>query len=106
MKHKIFKLLLALYVVTMAYSLYLNLIVPAEDRSDMGAITQVPLALIPIVGSFIGFAVAKSWGGFGSRLGKAVTLLFGLTGLGLWCGWLAYLYICSGYYRSAISIAG
>ncbi len=95
MKHKIFKLLLGIYVLTIAYSLYLNLIVPIEDRSDMGAITQIPLALIPIVGSFIGLSVAKSWGGFKSRLGKAIT--FYSLGLLAWgggvVGWLIYIYV-------------
>lgn len=95
MKHKIFKFLVALYLLTMAYSLYLNILVSVEDRSSAGAITQFPLALIPIIGSTVGFAVARSWGGFKSRLGKAI--IFYSLGLLAWgcgvVGWLIYIYI-------------
>lgn len=95
MKHKIFKILLVIYAVTMAYSLYLNLFIDFESRSSAGAITQLPLALIPIVGSFIGLSVARSWGGLKSKLGKAIT--FYSLGLLAWgggvVGWLIYIYI-------------
>lgn len=95
MKYKIFWLLIVLYVATIAYELVLNTIIPVDERSDAGAITQIPLAVIPILGSFVGFAVAKSWGGFKSRLGKAVT--FYSLGLLAWgggvVGWLIYIYV-------------
>ena len=95
MKHKIFKLLVGLYVITMLYSLYLNIIVPVDQRSDAGAITQFPLALIPVIGSFIGLSVARSWGGLKSRLGKAITF-YSLGVLAWGCGvigWLIYIYV-------------
>lgn len=95
MKHKIFKILLVLYLLTMLYSLYLNLIVGVDERSSAGAITQFPLAIIPIIGSFIGLSVARSWGGLKSRLGRAIT--FYSLGLLAWgcgvVGWLIYIYI-------------
>lgn len=95
MKLKIFKILVGLYAVTILYSLYLNLFVPVEDRSTAGAITQFPLALIPVVGSLIGLAVARSWGGLKSRLGRAITF-YSLGVLAWGCGvigWLIYIYI-------------
>lgn len=95
MKHKLFKILLCIYVVTVLYSLFLNLFVPVENRSNAGAITQFPLALIPVVGSFIGFAVARSWGGFKSRLGRAI-IFYSLGVLAWGCGvigWLIYIYV-------------
>lgn len=94
MKYKIFKLLLGVYVVTILYSLFLNLVVPVDNRSSAGAITQFPLALIPVIGSFIGLAVARSWGGFKSRLGRAI-IFYSLGVLAWGCGvigWLIYIY--------------
>ena len=95
MKYKLFWLLAGIYVVTIAFEFYLNLFVPVEDRSSMGTITQVPLALIPIIGSFIGLSVSRKWGGHKSRLGKAI-ILYSL-GLLAWgsgvVGWLIYIYI-------------
>ena len=95
MKKKIFWGLVVIYVITIAYEIYLNTVVKVESRSSMGAITQVPEALIPIIGSFIGLRVAKHWGGFKSRLGKAITLYsFGLMAWGGGVvGWLIYIYI-------------
>lgn len=95
MKHKIFKILLGIYAVTILYSLFLNIFVPVENRSSAGAITQFPLALIPVVGSFIGLSVARSWGGFKSRLGRAI-IFYSLGVLAWGCGvigWLIYIYI-------------
>lgn len=95
MKHKLFKILVALYVVTVGYCLYLNLFVSSESQSSLGAITQVPEALIPIVGSFIGLSVARSWGGFKSKLGRSIS--FYSLGLMAWgggvVGWLFYIYV-------------
>ncbi len=95
MKHKLFRILLVIYVVTIIYSLYLNLFVDRASQSSAGAITQVPLALIPIVGSFIGMTVARSWGGMKSKLGRAIT--FYSLGLLAWgcgvVGWLIYIYV-------------
>lgn len=94
MKHKIFKILIGLYVLTMGYCVYLNFFVPLDDRSDAGAITQIPLALVPIIGSTVGFAIARSWGGLKSRLGRAI--LFYSAGMLAWglgvVGWLIYIY--------------
>lgn len=95
MKHKLFKVLVALYVVTVVYAVYLNLFVSSQSQSSAGAITQVPEALIPIVGAFIGLSVARSWGGFKSKLGRAITFYsFGLMAWGGGVvGWLIYIYI-------------
>lgn len=78
----------------MGYMVYLNLFVSYDSRSSAGAITQVTEALIPVVGSFIGLKVARSWGGLKSRLGRAITLYSLGTlawGLGV-VGWLIYIY--------------
>lgn len=95
MKKKIYWALVALYALTIGYELSLNTIVDIDSRSSVGAITQVPLALIPIIGSSIGLGVARSWGGFKSRLGKAI--IFYSLGLLAWglgvVGWLIYIYI-------------
>lgn len=95
MKHRVFQLLVGLYTVTILYSLYLNLIVDAEKRSSAGAITQIPLALIPIIGAVIGLTVARAWGGFKSKLGRAIAFYALGTmawGLGV-VGWLIYIYV-------------
>lgn len=95
MKQKIFKLLVALYVVTILYSLYLNLFIDKASQSSAGAVTQLPLALIPIAGGFIGLSVAKTWSGFKSKLGRAISLYsFGLLAWGLGeVGWLIFIYV-------------
>lgn len=94
MKYKLFWVLVFIYAATIGYELSLNLLVNESARSDMGAITQIPLAAIPVLGSLIGFSIAKSWGGFKSRLGKA-TIFYSL-GLLAWgsgvIGWLIYIY--------------
>lgn len=95
MKYKLFWLLVALYAATIGYEVSLNTVVDVDVRSEMGAITQVPLALIPILGSLVGFSIARSWGGFKSRLGKAI--IFYSLGLLAWgcgvVGWLIYIYV-------------
>lgn len=95
MKYKIFWFLLFLFALTIGFEVSLNTFVDFERRSEIGTITQVPLALIPIIGSFIGFGIAKKWGGFKSRLGKAI-ILYSL-GLMAWgfgvVGWLFYIYV-------------
>lgn len=95
MKYKLFWFLLLLYALTIGFEFSLNTFVPFESRSTLGTVTQIPLALIPIIGSFIGFSVAKKWGGLKSKLGKAI-ILYSL-GLMAWgfgvVGWLFYIYV-------------
>jgi hypothetical protein len=94
MKRKSYLLLVVIYIITIVYEYYLNVFVSSDDRSRLGAITQVPLALIPITGSFIGISIAKKWGGFKSRLGKSLYFFsFGCLAWGLGVvGWLFYIY--------------
>lgn len=74
--------------------IYLNLLVDYDQRSSAGAITQITLALVPIIGSIVGLEVAKSWGGLKSRLGRAITFYsLGILAWGLGVvGWLIYIY--------------
>ncbi len=95
MKYKVSWFLVLVYAVTVGYEIVLNTVIPFDKRSTAGAITQIPEALIPVIGSFIGLSVAKSWGGMKSRLGKAVTFYtLGVLAWGLGeVGWLIYIYV-------------
>lgn len=88
--------ILPLYMATIGYELVLNIIGGSvEMKSSVGAVTQIPLALIPLVGSVSGFIVAFQWGGLRTRLGRA--LVFYSIGIMSWglgvVIWLWYIYV-------------
>ena len=95
MKMLVEALLKILLLVNLAYILWLNIFVGKESASGVGVYTQIPLALIPVIGAIYGLISAHHWGGLTSVLGKTMTFLS--LGLLSWgggmVGWLMYIFV-------------
>lgn len=98
MKNKYATVVLCLiFFPSLLYIIGINLFADGMSPSQLdfvGRYTQIPLAVIPLVGAIFGIFTAKKWGLTKSLAGKA-TLFLSLSmlawGLGMLC-WLTYIF--------------
>ena len=90
--------ILSVFLFAFIYILLVNIAafeLSPDSLDSFGKYTQIPLAVIPLIGAFFGLQSSSKWGFTKSLVGKA-TLFLSLSmlawGGGMIC-WLAYIFI-------------